>query len=82
MEKKINYDPISNLDLDFDVLTNREWLNSLSDEKFAEEVIDFVRTLLTDFTRRSHKLTVKDYERSFVNWLKSQKFVIKNVEKK
>ncbi len=74
--KKDNYNLLENSEIE--IGTNREWLNTLSDEEFAEQVIDVVKTCLFDFSKRSHwKLSVKAQEQSFCNWLKATKILHK-----
>ena len=74
------YDPTPNHDIDFDIMTIREYLNTLSDKEYAEEVMDYARTLLAEFSRSSRPLTVKDQDFRFSIWLKSQKIVLKHVD--
>ena len=69
-----NYDRFKYGDLQ--IKTNREWLQSLSDEEFAEQILDVTRTVLFDFTKKNYKVTVKDQEKSVVKWLKAQRFMI------
>ena len=59
------YDPTPNHDIDFDIMTIREYLNTLSDKEYAEEVMDYARTLLAEFSRSSRPLTVKDQDFRF-----------------
>ena len=58
---------------DIEIMTNREWLSTLTDEEFAEQVMDVARVCLFDFTKKNFKVTTKDQERSFAKWLKAQK---------
>ncbi len=74
---KIVYNPIANTDIE--IGTNRQWLETLTDEEFAEQVMDIARMVLFDFTKKNYKVTVKDQERSFANWLKAQTFYTKKV---
>lgn len=74
---KLIYNPIPNTDIE--IGTNRQWLETLTDEEFAEQVMDVARTVLFDFTKKNYKVTTKDQERSFANWLKAQTFYTKKV---
>lgn len=69
------HDPLKNAEIE--IGTNRQWLETLTDEQFAEQVLDVARTVLFDFTKKNYKVTVKDQEKSFVNWLKAQTFYTK-----
>lgn len=78
--KNLTYNPV---DGDFEIVTNREWLATLSDEEFAKEVLDVTRCVCTDFTGKTLKVAFKNQERSFANWLKAQKvYWAKNTEGK
>ena len=70
MAKNLMYNPVG--DGDFEIVTNREYLNTLTDEEFAREVLDVARVCQIDFTK-SKTMKIKDQERSFVSWLKAQK---------
>ena len=74
MSKPLYNNPHANADIE--IVTNREWLATLSDEDFARQVLDVARTCQIDFTKKKCA-RIQEQERMFINWLKSQTFYTK-----